>query len=222
MRNVSRVKLVFTGIIETTGRVVGVAPTGAGVTLRLDAGSVADDAKSGASIAVNGVCLTITDLDGAHLSFDVIKETLKRSTLVRLRAGARVNLERSLGVGGRVDGHFVQGHVDGQARIARRIATGEEFTLWFEADAELLPCIVPKGSIAVDGVSLTIATVSGNEFSVALTPTTLERTTLGDLREGDPVNIETDILARTVVHMLSNTQRVGELTLDKLREHGFL
>ncbi len=221
-RNNGRFKVVFTGIIETIGRVVGVTPTGAGVTLRVDAGSVAGDAKPGASIAVNGVCLTVTDLDGAHLSFDVIKETLDRSTLGRLRAGARVNLECSLQVGGRVDGHFVQGHVDGQARIARRIAAGEESTLWFKADAELTPYIVPKGSIAVDGISLTIAAVSGNEFSVALTPTTLARTTLGDLRQGDPVNIETDILARTVVHMLSNTQRVGGITPEKLHEHGFL
>lgn len=213
---------MFTGIIETTGRVVGVTPTGGGVVLRIDAGAVAEDAKPGASIAVNGACLTISRLDGTHLSFDVIKETLNRSTLGLLQPGARVNLERSLAVGDRLDGHFVQGHVDGQARLRRRQTTGEEFALWFQAGAELMPCIVPKGSIAVDGVSLTVAAVSGNEFSVALTPTTLAWTTLEDLREGDPVNIETDILVRTIVRTLSTMRGTGGITMDKLSEHGFL
>ena len=213
---------MFTGIIEATGTVAGVAPTAAGVTLRVDAGPVADDAIPGASISVSGVCLTVSHTDGARLSFDVIKETLNRSTLRLLKPGARVNLERSLAVGGRLDGHFVQGHVDAQAHLARRIATREEFVLWFEAGAEPMPCIVPKGSIAVDGVSLTVEAVSETEFSVALVPTTVERTTLGDLREGDPVNIETDILVRTIVHTLSNVSRARGLTLEKLSEHGFL
>ena len=213
---------MFTGIIETTGTVAGVVPTAGGVALRVDAGPVADDARPGASVSVSGVCLTVSHIDGARLSFDVINETLNRSTLRLLKPGARVNLERSLVVGGRLDGHFVQGHVDAQARLARRIATGGEFVLWFEAGAEPMPCIVPKGSIAVDGVSLTVAAVSGTGFSVALVPTSLERTTLGDLREGDPVNIETDILARTVVHTLSNVSGARGITVEKLTEHGFL
>lgn len=190
--------------------------------MRVDANGIADDARLGASVAVNGVCLTISRIDGAYLSFDVIRETLNRSTLGRLKAGDYVNLERSLTVGDRLDGHFVQGHIDGQARLTRRITTEAEFVLWFEADAELMPYIVPKGSIAVSGVSLTIAAVSGNEFSVALTPTTLGWTTLEKLHVPDPVNIETDILARTVVHALTNRPQPGGITLEKLNEHGFL
>ncbi len=204
------------------GRVVSLVPRGGWSVLRLDAGTVADDAKLGSSIAVNGACLTVTGIAGSHLSFDVIQETLRTTTLARLQAGDRVNLERSLGVGDRLDGHFVQGHVDGQARLTRRITEGGEFALWCEADAELMRYIIPKGSIAVDGVSLTIAAVSGSEFDVALTPMTLDRTTLGDRRPGDTVNIETDILARTIVHTLSNWQGAGGITLETLREHGFL
>ena len=213
---------MFTGIIETTSSVVGVTPTPGGVVLRVDAGPVAQDAAPGASVAVDGVCLTISHLADTCMSFDVIKETLERSTLGRLTTGARVNLERALALGDRLEGHFVQGHVDGQARLKRRIATATECVLWFEVGAELMPCIVPKGSIAVDGISLTVAAVSGHQFSVALTPTTLERTTLADRREGDPVNIETDILARTVVHALSHTRVAGGVTLEQLGEHGFL
>ncbi|MFH0982232.1 MAG: riboflavin synthase [Planctomycetota bacterium] len=213
---------MFTGIIETTGRVTGIAPGGGGALLRVDAGPVAADAKPGASIAVNGVCLTVRHLDGPHLSFDVIQETLRRTTLGRLQVGDRVNLERSLMMGDRLDGHFVQGHVDGQARLVRRVATGAEHMLWFEAAAELMPCVVPKGSIAVDGVSLTIAEVSGHQFSVALTPTSLDRTTLGERREGEWVNLETDILVRTIVHTLAHRRETGGLTLEQLREQGFL
>lgn len=223
---------MFSGIIETTGRVLGATPRGGGVTLEVDAGRVAEDAQVGASIAVNGVCLTVSRVSGPHLAFDVIRETLNRSTLGRLKTGDRVNLERSLAVGGRLDGHFVQGHVEGQARLTRRTATGQEFVLWFAVHHELMPAIIPKGSVAVDGISLTIAEISGSEFSVALTPTTLERTTLGSLSVGDSVNLETDILARTVVQTLSNLQagssrsltpsgRVERLTLEKLSEHGF-
>ena len=213
---------MFTGIIEATGRVVGAAPTGGGTTLHIDAGRVADDANPGASIAVNGACLTISHVNGTQLSFDVIKETLKRTTLGQLKTGDSVNLERSLALGDRLDGHFVQGHVDGQARLARRLATRTEFVLWFEASGELMAHVVPKGSIAVDGVSLTVAAVSGHEISVALTPTTLQRTALEDRREGDPVNIETDILVRTVVHTLSTMRGPGGITLEKLGEHGFV
>jgi len=213
---------MFTGIIETTGSVIGVDSTAGGAALRVDAGPVADGAERGASVAVNGVCLTISHIADTCLSFDVIRETLKNSTLGRLKTGDRVNLERALAMGDRLDGHFVQGHVDGQARVSRRITTAEESVLWFEAGAELMPYIVPKGSITVDGISLTIAAVSGPRFSVALTPTTFERTTLGRRREGDPVNIETDILVRTVVHTLSHLNTAGGVTLEKLGEHGFL
>jgi riboflavin synthase len=212
---------VFTGIIETMGRVVELTPGAGGARLRVDAGPAAQGARPGASVAVNGVCLTITHAASAELSFDIIKESLRRSTLERLRAGAPVNLERALVAGGRLDGHFVQGHVDGQARLVRRTESGGECRLWFEPEAELLRYVVPKGSVAVDGVSLTVAEVKNAHFSVALIPTTLATTTLGGLRAGEAVNLETDILVRTIAHLLANLSDAGGLTLAKLREYGF-
>jgi riboflavin synthase len=213
---------MFTGIIESTGKVVNVTPHGGGATLRIDAGPVATGLAPGASLAVNGACLTASHVDGSCLTFDVIKETVTRSTLGRLRPGDRVNLERSLAVGSRLDGHFVQGHVDGLARLVRRVAKDDEFVLGFAPEPALLTCIIPQGSIAVDGVSLTVAEVGGAEFSVALTPTTLGWTTLGERRIGDVVNVETDILVRTIVHALGGVRGAGGVTLEKLSEHGFL
>ncbi len=213
---------MFAGIVEGTGLVRGVRETPGGRRLTVDAGPLADGVAVGASVAVDGVCLTVSDLDGPRLDFDVITETLDRSTLGSLGVNGRVNLERSLRVGERIDGHFVQGHVDGVAAVSRRQASAGEWVLWFRPASQVMRYIVPKGSVAVSGVSLTVASVEAAEFSVACIPTTLARTTLGDLNVGDRVNIETDILVRTIVHALNGIGAAGGLTEAKLREHGFL
>jgi riboflavin synthase len=219
---------VFTGIIETTGTLVQTTPVAGGRRLVVDAGIVASDARLGASIAINGICLTVTAIAGAHLSFDAITETLSRTNLGRLRPGARVNLERSIVAGGRMDGHFVQGHVDGTAEVVRRTDSPTEWVLWLRPQAQLRPYLVPKGSVALDGISLTIAAVESDQFSVAIIPTTLQLTALGDRQVGDTINVETDILARIVGHYLSTSGWSGlpalnptGLTMEKLAEHGF-
>ena len=212
---------MFTGIIEQTGLIKRTTPCAGGRTLSVDAGAVADDATLGASIAVNGVCLTVMAIDGTVLSFDVITESLDRTSLGRLAVGDRVNLERSLTPSSRIDGHLVQGHVDGTATIVRKVVSAAEWVLWLRASASVAPYVIPKGSVAIDGISLTIAAVQADQFSVAIIPTTLERTNLADRNEGDTVNIESDIIARTVVHRLNLMKDGGGLTLDKLREQGF-
>jgi riboflavin synthase len=213
---------VFTGIVETTGNVIDFRPVAVGRKLTIDAGPISAQVEPGASIAVNGVCLTVVEVIGTEITFDVIAETLKRSNLGRLRPGQRVNLERSLRADARIDGHFVQGHVDGTATVTRRQVSPAEWILWLRPDEAVRPYIIPKGSIAIDGISLTIADVNSDEFSVAIIPTTLERTTLASRQVGDVVNVESDILARTVVHCLQRMSDARGLTMDTLKEHGYL
>lgn len=198
--------------METTGRVVALGPfrrrgdLPPARRLEIEARGCFDELPCGASVAVNGVCLTLADGAGRDslAAFDVIHETLQRTNLGRLAPGARVNLERSLRVTDRIDGHFVQGHVDGLGRVLRVEDRGPEWKLWVTTGAEAMGAIVAKGSVALDGVSLTVVEVRGETFSVALIPTTLERTTLGRLRAGDAVNIETDLIARVVLARLES------------------
>ena len=225
---------MFSGIIEAVGKVVGlrVAPVGrsgaAATRLEIQAGTLFDELRDGASVAVNGACLTAADRRNAVAGFDVIPETWQRTTLQFLKVGDAVNLERSLRVGDRLDGHFVQGHVDGVGAVDRIERQAGEVRLWVVADAELMPYVVRKGAIALDGVSLTVVDVADSRFSVALIPTTLERTTLGRRRPGDKVNIETDILARIVLARLEALGRgeqvasPGGITWDRLREAGYV
>lgn len=181
---------------------------------------MADECSLGASLSVSGVCLTVAGAAGSTLEFDVITETLETSTLGSKRVGDRVNLERSLKVGDRFDGHFVQGHVDGRAMVTRVQASPREYVIWLHPDTPLTPYIIPKGSIAIDGVSLTIAAVEAGEFSVAFIPTTLQRTTLSSLGARDVVNIETDVIARTIIHRLTEMSGPTGLTMNTLREAG--
>lgn len=213
---------MFTGIVEQTGSIISTREVPGGRRLRLAVGEIEEGTVLGASICVSGVCLTVARIEPPELEFDVVAETLEQSTLGDKRAGAKVNLERSLRVGDRVDGHFVQGHVDGVARVTRVQASEREWRVWLEAPAELHPYLIPKGSVALDGVSLTIAEVARPEFCVALIPTTLGHTTLAALKVGDRVNLETDILVRAVVHQLGGLSGTSEVTLDTLREAGFL
>ena len=209
---------MFSGIVESIGKIRHARSAPGGRRLTIDVGAIAGDCALGASVCISGVCLTVAERDADTLTFDVIKETLDKTTLGAKQPGAGVNIERSLRVGDRVDGHFVQGHIDGTAIVKRVTATPAEHVLHLCPDAPVRRFIVPKGSVTVDGVSLTIADVDGDTFSVALIPTTLERTTLATLHQGDRVNIETDIITRTVVHHLTEQTSQGGVTLDALRE----
>ncbi len=212
---------MFTGIIESAGRITDTREVSGGRRLCVETPSWAGDGKPGDSIAVSGVCLTVAAIGGRIVEFDVIQETLDRTTLGSKRTGDRVNLERSLRAGDRLDGHFVQGHVDGTARVERVQKSPREHVVWLAPDAHLRPYIIPKGSVALDGVSLTIANVAATSFSVALIPTTLERTTFAELAAGDVLNVESDILTRTIVHHLSSMTASSGLTLESLRKAGF-
>lgn len=226
---------MFAGIVEAVGRVVrvGPSPRAAAVAaparrLDVEAPGLLAELALGASVAVNGVCLTLTERGPGGGSFEVVPETWHNTNLRGLRAGDAVNLERSLRLGDRIDGHFVQGHVDGVGTVERVERAGGEWKLWVTAAEQLLPAIVPKGSVALDGVSLTVVDVAQTRFSVVLIPTTLERTVLGRRPAGALVNIETDILARLVLSRLAalglgaadGPGRPG-LTLERLRADGF-
>jgi riboflavin synthase len=214
---------MFTGIIRHVGRVLAAAPSPAGRRLEIDLGPLAAGLAVGDSVAVSGVCLTATAAAGSSASFDVVAETLSRSTLGELRIGDRVNLERSLRAGDALDGHIVQGHVDGVAELAA-IRRGGQCVLEFACDAALADQMVTKGSVALAGVSLTLVDVSASRFSVAVIPTTLELTTLGGLRTGQRVNVETDVIGKYVRKYLRQLGggSGGGLTMGKLRDAGFI
>jgi riboflavin synthase len=213
---------VFTGIVELSGTVRDTRVVAGGRRLHVDAGSIARECKNGDSVCVQGVCLTVASVMGVSLAFDVITETLQRTTLGRKHVGDRVNLERSLKVGDRLDGHFVQGHIDGTAVVTEVRHSDREYVIGLRPDQHLTHYMVPKGSVAIDGVSMTIAEVRDGDFTVALIPTTLERTTLSTLAVGDLVNIESDIIARTIVHRLAQMTEAGGLTLDALQKAGLV
>jgi riboflavin synthase len=196
---------MFTGLVEGLGTIAEVVPEGPGTRLavtpppELQAGTLTGD-----SVAINGCCLTIVTVETAGWSFQAGPETLARTNLGLLRPGDRVNLERALPVAARLGGHFVQGHIDGCGTVDRILHDGPWVTIWFRAPPELTRQMVSKGSVAVDGVSLTLVDVEAERFSVALIPHTLEVTTLGARREHDRVNIETDILAKYVQKLLGS------------------
>lgn len=217
---------MFTGIIKYVGKVLAVRPDGSGRRIRLDLGPLADGLKPGDSVAVNGLCLTAGAIAPPTAEFDVVAESLACSTLSRLRSGDRVNLELALPADGRFDGHVVQGHVDGLATV-KRTSAAQPWIAEFAAARELVDQMVPKGSVAIDGVSLTLAGVEGDTFRVALIPTTLAETTLAGLAVGDPVNIEVDILGKYVRRYLQQmlttpSPAAGGLTLEKLKQAGFV
>jgi riboflavin synthase len=194
---VSGAALVFTGLVRDLGRVSAVDRSAEGVRLRIDT-ALARELGEGDSVAVNGVCLTAAAVNGGWFDAEAMNETLARSTLADLSAGARVNLELPLRVGERLGGHLVQGHVDGLGRIAAVHEDGFSRRVRIEADESLLRYVVEKGSIAVDGVSLTVVAVEPGSFTVSLIPETLERTNLGAAGIGSLVNLEVDVLAKYV------------------------
>lgn len=189
---------MFTGIIEGTGTVRGVSGGGRGSAARLevDLGAAARGLKRGESVAIDGACLTVVSRSGGSCAFELVGETVRRTTLGSLRAGDSVNVERSLRAGARLEGHFVLGHVDGVGRIASVERLPDEARVWVAVPKGLARHIVEKGSVAVDGVSLTVTGTRAGAFSVSLIPHTLEATGLGAARKGDRVNVETDILGK--------------------------
>jgi len=211
---------MFTGIIEAIGAVRAIRPAGGGKIISVDLARAAEGVRLGDSVAVSGVCLTASRIAGHVADFDLSGETLARSTLVHAHTGLDVNIERAMPATGRFGGHIVLGHVDGLARVAAVNRQGDFTVFQFAADPDLLDEMVPKGSVAVDGISLTISAIDDKTFSVALIPTTLKETTLARLRLGDVVNIETDMLIKAVRKYINRLTPDG-LTREKLRQHGF-
>ena len=193
---------MFTGIVEELGEVISREPSPTGAVLTIAASRVLDDVADGDSIAVNGVCLTVREFTTGRFVADVMPETLRRTTLGRLRPGDRVNLERAATLGSRLGGHLVQGHVDGVGTVVGR-TDAERVDLTIELPAELSSYLVNQGSVTVDGVSLTVVEVVGNRFTVSLIPTTLRVTTLGFRTVGDPVNLEVDVIAKYVARLVA-------------------
>jgi riboflavin synthase len=193
---------VFTGIVETMGSVRAVSPRGAKTELVIEAAAVVPGTKVGDSIAVNGTCLTVTAIEGDALHFDAIAETLEKSGLGALRAGAVVNLERAMRADARLDGHIVQGHVDGTGRVRELRRAGDDVRLFVACEPAFAELLVEKGSVAIDGVSLTVVGVEREGFDVALIPHTLAVTTLGRLTAGATVNLEADVLGKYVKRYL--------------------
>ena len=213
---------MFTGIVEETGRVEAFDVLPAGACIRIRCQAVLDDLFAGASVAVNGVCLTAVDIRGGGFSADVAPETLSRSNLGRLRAGAGVNLERPVSPTGRLGGHIVQGHVDGTAEFASlEEVGGGGWWLRVRVPEQLERYLVEKGSVALDGVSLTIAAIEGDDLACAIIPHTFANTTLGRYRPGERINIECDILAKHVEKLLQRFEKTSSLSMDKLRDLGF-
>ena len=197
---------MFTGIIEAVGTLAALEPRGSQVGVVIEAPSVASGVRVGDSIAVNGACLTVTKIDAGRLHFDAVRETLERTSLGDQRVGARVNVERAMRADGRLDGHIVQGHVDGTGRVDALDRDGDDVRFRVRCGAEIARYLVPKGSVAIDGVSLTVVGVSDGGFDVAVIPHTLAETNLGDRRPGDRVNLEADVLGKYVVHYLERTR----------------
>jgi riboflavin synthase len=196
---------VFTGLVQDLGRVAEVHQTTEGVRVAIES-KLASELSEGDSVAVNGVCLTAVGLcKGERFGADVMHETLRRSSLGSMEAGSSVNLELPLRAADRLGGHIVQGHVDGLGAVGGVREEGFARVVTIEAEPELLRYVVEKGSIAVDGVSLTVARVEGSEFDVSLIPETLERTTLGSAAVGTVVNLEVDVLAKHVEKLLAHT-----------------
>ncbi|MFH9137280.1 riboflavin synthase [Streptomyces sp. NPDC017524] len=199
---------MFTGIVEELGEVTAVEQLADASRFRLRGSVVTEGAKHGDSIAVNGVCLTVVDTADGEFTADVMAETLKRSSLGALTTGSRVNLERPMALGGRLGGHLVQGHVDGTGTIVERTPSEHWELVKVSLPPELTRYVVEKGSITVDGVSLTVVDAETDHFTISLIPTTLALTTLGRKQPGDPVNLEVDVLAKYVERLLGD--RAGQ------------
>lgn len=215
---------MFTGLVEEVGTLKSVKRGGGSCVLTVECSRVLEGSRVGDSIAVNGVCLTVTSMGGAYFTADAMPETLDRSSLGKLPAGSPVNLERAMPADGRFGGHIVSGHIDGMGTVMS--ITPDENAVWYRIGAEpkLLRYIVEKGSITVDGISLTVAATDSESFSVSIIPHTQKETSLRSLRSGSAVNLETDIIGKYVEKLMQPEPEIkqGGLTEEFLRENGFL
>jgi riboflavin synthase len=203
---------MFTGIVETVAEVVAIEPRGESVRLVVAAPGIADEVRLGDSIAVSGACLTVVARGGGRIAFDVIRESLSRSALGGLGPGGRVNLERALRADGRLDGHIVQGHVDEAGRVRELRRAGDDVRLFVATSEAFAAGLIEKGSVAVDGVALTVVGAERSGFDVALIPHTLAVTTLGELAPGSLVNLEADVLGKYVRRYLERVGAAREAT----------
>lgn len=215
---------MFTGIIEEVGTVKSIQKGSISSFIQINADTVLSDAHIGDSIAVNGVCLTVTDLTGNSFQADIMNETLSRSSLGSLKTGSPVNLERAMSAQGRFGGHIVSGHIDGTGVISSVKQDG--IALWYtiNTDSEILRYIVEKGSIAIDGISLTVVKVTANDFSVSIIPHTASQTVLSSKKAGDTVNLENDIIGKYVEKLLNPDEKKSKksrITMDFLAKNGF-
>ena len=217
---------MFTGIIEEIGSVINSSLTGGFGELRIGAALVLEGCKLGDSVAVNGVCLTVTRMNDREIAFDVSAETLSRSNLGTLKKGDQVNLERALAADGRFGGHMVSGHIDGTGTLNDRRREGNAIIFTLNAPPAIIRYLIEKGSIAIDGISLTITALTENNFSVAVIPHSLEQTTLGQKNIGATVNLENDLVAKYIEKLLQPENhnldnQTSRLSLDLLKKHGF-
>lgn len=219
---------MFTGIIEELGTVTAIKKTAASAVLCIGCSKILSDIRLGDSIAVNGVCLTVTTFDGNGFSADVMHETLNRSSLGALSAGSRVNLERAMAAGGRFGGHIVSGHIDGTGTVSKIQRDSNAVWYTITCSSHLLKYIVEKGSIAIDGISLTVAKVSKSGFSVSIIPHTLSQTILADKKPGDTINLENDCIGKYVERLLTfdeaqtaPAKKESSITAAFLAEHGY-
>ncbi len=210
---------MFTGIIEEKGKIEQIVEGSKSCRLKISAEKIFDDLKLGDSVAVNGVCLTVSELTPPLFTADVMPETLRRTGLGRLSKGSHVNLERAIQLGGRFGGHIVTGHIDGTGTIIKLIREDNAVLVTITASEYIMQYIVEKGSVALDGISLTVANVKNDNFTVSIIPHTAKETTLLDRKTGDKINIECDILGK-YVKQFNNEKKTG-LTMDFLRENGF-
>jgi riboflavin synthase len=213
---------MFTGIIEEIGSIRHLQRGERSFRIRVDASAVLDGMKRGDSICTDGICLTVVSFDESGFTVDAMPETVSRTTLRDARPGTRVNLERALRLSDRLGGHLVSGHIDGTALLADRREDDNAIRLRFAADAALLRYIVEKGSVAVDGVSLTVAGVDPSSFTVSVIPLTQEETTLTGKRAGERVNIECDIIGKYTEKLLRSSGSEGRIDRNFLAEHGFM
>ena len=217
---------MFTGIIEEIGSVISSSLTGGSGELQIGAALILEGCKLGDSIAVNGVCLTVTRIAGHEIAFDVSVETLSRSNLGTLKKGDQVNLERALAADGRFGGHMVSGHIDGTGTLNNHCREGNSIIFTFSAPPAITHYLIEKGSIAIDGISLTIAALTGDSFSVAVIPHSLQQTTLGKKDIGARVNLESDLVAKYIEKLLqpenhNADKQTSALNLEMLKKHGF-
>jgi len=214
---------MFTGIIEEVGRVAAIRTKGEQRRITVSCSKILPELKVGDSVSVSGVCLTAVEIAADSFGADLAQETWRRTSFARLSKGALVNLELPMRATGRFDGHVVQGHVDGVGTVISlaRVADGNDYALVINAPSELTRYIVSKGSLTIEGISLTVAAIEGTEVRVAIIPHTAEMTNLSSLKAGDSVNLEVDVVAKYVEKMMAGSKTAGAITVEKLVREGF-